>query len=188
MHRRCSGTLPRDRANYLGRGITVSQAWHDFSNFLKDMGPRPTPDHTLDRIDNDGPYTGPCPEYPQGNCRWATRAEQNRNTRTNRHLTYQGRTQTMAEWCREQTMMSPKAFESRLLRGLSIERAMMTPPRGQSKLFRYAAFNGETLHLSEWDRRMKFPRNTITGRLRLGWSIEEAITTPLRLRRWFRRP
>lgn len=67
---------------YGARGISMSSEWVcSFEAFYSDMGPRPTIDHSLDRIDNDGPYTGPCAEYPSGNCRWATKLEQNNNRR-----------------------------------------------------------------------------------------------------------
>lgn len=68
----------KDWKNYGGRGIRVCQRWRLFKNFLADMGRRPTPKHTLERVDNDNDY------WP-GNCVWATRLEQNRNKRNSRN-------------------------------------------------------------------------------------------------------
>ncbi len=75
MMSRCGNTSSSHYANYGGRGIRVYERWHNFAEFLAGMGPRP-PNTSLDRINNDG-------NYEPGNCRWATRKQQNNNKRTN---------------------------------------------------------------------------------------------------------
>lgn len=74
MIQRCTNPKAENYARYGGRGVTVCERWHDFTNFLADMGPKPSPKHTIDRIDNEK-------GYEPGNCRWATVTEQNRNQR-----------------------------------------------------------------------------------------------------------
>lgn len=81
MKRRCADPLHKSYARYGGRGIRVCQSWNEsYATFLADVGRRPSPKHSLDRIDNDG-------NYEPGNCRWATVAEQSRNRVTNVFVT-----------------------------------------------------------------------------------------------------
>jgi hypothetical protein len=95
MKLRCYHPSHHAFKDYGGRGITVCDRWkHDFEAFLSDVGERPSPEHSLDRIDNDG-------NYEPNNVRWATRQEQANNRRTNVKVTYDGREQTLAQWARE---------------------------------------------------------------------------------------
>lgn len=106
--------------NHGGRGIRICERWRsNFSNFYEDMGPRPSPHYSIDRIDNNG-------NYEPGNCRWATATQQARNTRRNRFLTFNGQTRCVSEWSNI-IGVSPDALLMRLKNGWGVERALMTP-------------------------------------------------------------
>ena len=90
MIQRCE--YPKNNRYHLygGRGIKVSPEWHSFETFLSDMGEKPTPKHTLDRIDVNG-------NYQKENCRWATQKEQQRNRGNNLRVTWKGVLVPLAE-------------------------------------------------------------------------------------------
>lgn len=92
MRARCSNPNNKDYKWYGGRGITVCPEWDDFTQFARDMGSRP-PGRSLDRIDNDGPYS-------KDNCRWATKAEQMKNTSVARWIEFNGERKVLSEWAR----------------------------------------------------------------------------------------
>ena len=124
MRRRCMYEKATSFPTYGARGITVDPNWLVFENFFADMGKRPSPQHSLDRVDNDGPYT-------KTNCRWATKKEQARNRRSNRLIEYGGVTRTLAEWG-EVTGIARDTIAYRLRAGWSIEKALhLLPDRGE---------------------------------------------------------
>lgn len=118
---RCTNPRHVRYADYGGRGITVCESWLKFENFYADMGPRPSKDRSLDRIDNDGPY---CKE----NCRWATRKEQNNNTRANKLVTHGDLTMTISQWSVIYGVPS-SVISYRLRNGWAVEESLTLPTR-----------------------------------------------------------
>ncbi len=120
MRSRCKNKNSPNFHNYGGRGIVVCERWNKFENFIADMGLRPSLNHSIDRINNDGNY---CSE----NCQWSTKAQQSNNKRTNVILTFEGKSHTV----------------------------------------------------KQWERIKGFRFGTIANRLRLGWTIESAVSEPI---------
>jgi hypothetical protein len=108
MRERCDSPSAKEYKRYGGRGIRVRPRWNDFRNFLADMGPRPTPLHSIDRIDPNG-------DYGLHNCRWATRIQQARNKRNSIILTLNGQTMHVLEWA-AQLGLSINTIRKRLQR------------------------------------------------------------------------
>lgn len=95
MIRRCVNINDDRYHDYGGRGITVCNKWkNSFSDFILDMGDRPSPKHSIDRIDVNG-------NYEPDNCRWATQDQQSRNTRRNRWIEYNGEKKILADWAKD---------------------------------------------------------------------------------------
>lgn len=96
MKGRCLNPNSPDYKDYGERGIAVCDRWngkHGFEHFIEDMGVKPK-GRSLDRIDVNGDY---CPE----NCRWATNEEQANNKRGILLYSYNGKKQSLIQWCRE---------------------------------------------------------------------------------------
>lgn len=127
MMARCYCTTNKAFHRYGGRGVAVCDRWRagdgsqtGFQCFVTDMGRRPTPDHSLDRRDNDLGYS---PE----NCRWATPLEQSRNKRGLRMVEYAGRTVPLSQAC-EMAGLSYGMVKRRInALGWTAERALSTP-------------------------------------------------------------
>lgn len=101
---------------YRDKGITVCDRWREFANFLADMGERPSKGHSIERGDNSK-------GYEPSNCRWATKAEQARNTSRNVIVEYCGRKMCLKEAVDLAGVPYARA-QSRLSRGLSVEEAL----------------------------------------------------------------
>lgn len=124
MRHRCTQPTSPAYENYGGRGITICPEWlEDPAAFIAHIGPRPTPKHELDRIQNDK-------GYEPGNVRWATRKVNDRNRRSNRHLTLRGETKTLAEWS-EITGIRWDTIRYRIRDGWSVENALTVPTRAK---------------------------------------------------------
>jgi hypothetical protein len=122
MKLRCTNPHDHNYPQYGGRGITVSSRWIDsFETFFSDLGPRPV-GTTIDRIDPDG-------NYEPGNVRWASIETQNRNKRSNQHLTdSNGVTKLAADWARD-LGISQTTINNRIARGWSEADAVSTPAK-----------------------------------------------------------
>lgn len=124
MRSRCSDPKTKSYPDYGGRGIQVCQEWkYDFRAFrLWALANGYSQGLEIDREANDG-------HYEPGNCRFVTPSVNCRNKRSNRHITFDGRTQLLIEWC-EELGVPMKVMHNRLnTYGWDVERAFTTPHR-----------------------------------------------------------
>lgn len=121
VKKRCYEKQCHGYERYGGRGIIMCDRWKfSFANFLSDMGPKPSLDHSLDRFpDVNG-------NYEPGNCRWATRKEQSRNKRNNIYVDYNGEKVLLADLA-EKNGLESRVVRDRLKSGWELHEAVTTP-------------------------------------------------------------
>lgn len=127
MRGRCHRPTEKYYSCYGGRGISVCDEWRrDFQAFAAYIGVKPTPVHSIDRIDNNG-------NYEPGNVKWSTKSEQARNRRSSTAIEFNGEVKTLTEWA-ESTGIHPFTIHTRIRKmGWSVEKALTTPPRKKLK-------------------------------------------------------
>lgn len=128
LRQRCENPNDAGFYKYGGRGIAVCGRWQKFENFRDDMWPTYKPNLTIERKDNNGPYS---PE----NCIWATNLEQSNNRRSNIRICLNGKTQNLTQWARELGVNSGSVI-SRITRGWRAQAALTVPfrkPQCQSR-------------------------------------------------------
>lgn len=135
MVRRCTDPNLSHYKHYGGRGIRVCERWNNYANFIADMGHRPTPTHSLDRIDNDG-------DYEPSNCRWATPEEQVRNRSDNVWVEFDGRRRKLIELC-DKYGIKPRLVRDRMRKyGWPLEKALTTPVVSRANRWKYRGIRG----------------------------------------------
>lgn len=119
---RCYRPSSASYKNYGARGIRMCDRWlNSFPNFLSDMGLKPTPRHSIDRIDSNK-------DYEPSNCKWSTNLEQSNNQRSNRKVVWEGQEYNVSQLMRELGIYtSTGVYYSRLDRGWTVERTFSTP-------------------------------------------------------------
>jgi hypothetical protein len=117
MKQRCNNPSNHNFKNYGARGIKVCDSWtNSFEQFIADMGPAPSDNHSLDRIDNNG-------NYEPGNCKWSTFKEQQENRTNNIYVEFNGLNLTLSEWSKR-TGIPKTTISGRIKRGLPPERIL----------------------------------------------------------------
>jgi hypothetical protein len=165
MISRCTNPKSAGYKNYGGRGIYVCEEWFDYEVFITDMGEKPGPKYSLDRINNDGPYS-------KDNCRWATPKEQARNTRTNKWISFNGKTQLLSDWAAE-LGISHQVILDRLKKKWPIEKVLST----EDYRLWLIEYDGRTQTLEAWAREIGMDSVSLSDRFTRGWDVEKALTT-----------
>lgn len=184
MRNRCLSVTHMNYPRYGGRGIRICARWASFAAFVDDMGPKPTPKHTIDRIDNDG-------NYEPSNCRWATATEQHAHRRgvpqpwhhngggggggggceATKHA-FAGETLTIAEWS-ARLGVPERTIRDRAKAGTPLDRRAPGRPAGRAA--RLITLGTESLILKDWLARAGIHQSVYYRRVARGMSSREAL-------------
>lgn len=166
MMKRCYDPNLQAYPRYGGAGVTVCDRWrNNFPAFLEDMGPRPSATHSIDR------FPDPAGNYEPGNCRWATKTEQQRNQRETVRYEVGEERLTLIEWAERHGVRYRTAWKRINDLGWTPEKACTTPEREEVML----TLDGETLQLSDWSRRLGISYLTLYTRLKKGLPVEQVL-------------
>jgi len=170
---RCCNPQSSKFKYYGGRGIKMCNRWQQsFTDFVADMGDRPTPQHTVERKDTNGDY---CPE----NCTWATMREQTRNKRSNRFFTFNGETLCVNDWA-ARLGIKTTTMQARF-KVMPIEQALALPVTPQDHEGQILIdLNGKTQNLARWCKELGLNYASTQSRIFRGWSATDALTIPKR--------
>ena len=168
MIRRATKPTATDYARYGAVGRGVCKRWLKFENFIKDMGLRPSPKHSVDRTNNDKGY------YPS-NCRWATQEEQMNNTSSNVLLEYKGEIKTMKRWADYFNVNYDYLRQRRKKHGAAVLNTILC----KAEVGRKLTWKGRTMNISNWSKETGIDIKSIHNRVRMGWGIERIFLEPV---------
>lgn len=169
MRERCNNPNSQAYKDYGGRGISICKDWQDdYMNFYNwSINNGYDEKLTIDRINVNG-------NYEPTNCRWATTNEQCNNRRNNIKITYNGKTQTLFQWCQEYNLdyrMILARYHNPNFQNKSIEELLFTPNQKQILI----TYNGETHTISEWSKITNIRHNVIFDRWQKGYYEEDIL-------------
>jgi hypothetical protein len=165
MWSRCTNPIVDRYPLYGGRGIKVCERWQKFENFYEDMGDKPSPKHSIGRIDNDG-------NYEPSNCRWESRGEQANNTSTNIFIEWNGQKKTYSQWATE-TGIAYATIVQRHRAGMPPEKILDASEDGLQK--KTIVVNGKKLMTTAWMKEAGIPISSFYHFARQGLTPEQIV-------------
>ena len=168
MKSRCYAPCLKN-TTYQIKGIVVCDEWkNSFEKFYEDMGPIPSNNHSLDRIDNDG-------NYCKDNCRWTTADIQCKNRGSfNLNYTYNNKTMCLKDWAKYFKIKYSTLYLRIFQEGLTFEQAINREQRA-NKIYKIGDYSGTIYELCEI---FHIKPCLVYDRVHRGWEVEQSILTP----------